>query len=73
VSTRTNSVCKEPELAGVIESSVPMTLGVATVTDARSCVGLVNTRKNSVYKELVPVGAIEKRAADDRCGELTFD
>ena len=50
-----NSVRKELELAGAIESSV-------AVIDVRSCGMLANTRTNSVCKGLGPVHTIDKRA-----------
>ena len=63
VSIKRNSVCKELELAGAIESSARAVAKVVVVKAyVRSCVGLVNTRKNSVWKELGPVGAIESSA-----------
>jgi len=61
VSTRMNSVCKELELAGAIESSVVVAAAVAAI-GVRNCVMLVNTRTNSVCKGPGPVRAIEKRA-----------
>jgi hypothetical protein len=76
VSTRMNSVCKEPELAGAIESSVAVAVVVvlkvavfvlvlaaaAADIDVRNCGMLANTRTSSVCKGLGPVRAIEKRA-----------
>ena len=69
VSTRMNSVCREPELAGAIERCVLVVaasasvLAVVAVTGrARTCVGFVNTRTNSVWKGLGLAGATEKRA-----------
>ena len=59
VSTRMNSVCKELELAGAIESSVA---AAVAVIDVRSCGMLANIRTSSVCKGLGPVRAIEKRA-----------
>jgi hypothetical protein len=58
VSIRTNSVCKEPEPAGGIESSV------ATVVrdNAGSCAMRVSIRTSSVCKELGHVGATMKPA-----------
>ena len=38
VSTRMNSVCKEPELAGAIESSVAVAVAVAVVMDLKVAV-----------------------------------
>ena len=57
-----NSVCKEPEPAGATERSVVGAEAEAAIINARSSVGLVNTRMNSVYKEPEPAGAIEKLA-----------
>ena len=58
VSIRTNSVCKELELAGAIKSSA------ATVVrdNAGSCAMHVSIRMSSVCKELGHVGATTKPA-----------
>ena len=62
VSIRTNSVCKELEPAGGIESSV------ATVVrdNAGSCAMRVSIRTSSVCKELGHVGATMKPADEDQ-------
>ena len=73
VSTRMNSVCRAPELAGAIESSARAAAkATVVIAYAPSCVGLVNTRTNSVWKELGHVGAIEKRALRLRVSQSPY-